>query len=113
MSEWDFRGYCPRRATGDDRLCTQHRTLREKWAAQDAATEARRRAGRFTDQWRKDHPGEVYSVAWVCTLCGKVIQEQDSAPSVVAAQAIEAHTIRHGADWLAYEDACKPADGGE
>lgn len=62
----------------------------------------------FVAQWREQHPSQTYGPVYVCPLCGKGIQSKNAGP--VPDIVIAVHEVDHGADWLAYEAAARPAD---
>lgn len=109
------RGYkCDKAAKGDDGLCgvhhnreQRHADLAERWRRQDEQVARRRAQAAYVEQWRSEHPAEMFVDAWMCPLCKSAVQVAVTPREFAWDQGeqIEAHQQSHGDDWTAYLEA--------
>ena len=88
----------------------QRRAEQRAFAARQAVL--KRNQEHFVQAWRAAHPEASYTPGYTCPLCGFVVQTRLSdvgggpfdqyGPSRMDR---EAHRLRHGDDWKAYETA--------
>lgn len=101
---------CQKSIPDSSRACPEHEVL---WAQLDRTKKAR---SAYAQQWRLDHPDEVYSsFSWTCPLCKQVVQgmmdrnqatrldESRQGDGLATARVL--HQVDHGSEWEAYDFA--------